>query len=189
MRTRGGSWGWGGRFVRARIFLPPVLLVVAAGCGSRQEWFPVPAQRPSLGEGVAGSLGHFVYMSQGDADAYIAGGMRAQSEGSWRWAHENPILRFYLPEVGRIRFRMEFSFPDDRFRETGPVTLTFAVNGRTFDRVRYDHPGGHQYDRAVPIDLLRQDAVNLVDVTPDKTAILPSGERLGFVLTSAGFAE
>lgn len=164
-------------------------LLLAAGCGGAQPWYPVPAQRPPLGEGAPGSLGHFVYMSQPDADIYIVQGMRPQSEGPWRWTHDRPVLRFYLPEVGRIRFQMDFSFPEDRFRETGPVTVAFAANGRVFDRVRYDHPGAQHYDRPVPLDLLHQNAVNLVAVTPDRTALRPGGERLGFVLTSAGFAE
>jgi len=143
-----------------------------------------------MGEAELGTLGHFVYMSQADADAYIVGGMRERSEGPWRWTHDRPVLRFYLPEAGRLRFQMDLSLPENTFRETGPVTLTLALNGTVFDRVRYDKPGQQRYEHAAPAELLRSNAVNLVAITPDKTAgRVHGGERLGFVLTSAGFAE
>jgi len=143
-----------------------------------------------MGEAAPGTLSHFVYMSQPDADTYIVEGMRAKSEGPWRWAHDHPVLRFYLPEVGRVNFQMDFSFPDNTFQQTGPVIMTFSINGKLFDRVRYDKPGQQKYSHAVPADVLRPNAVNLVALTPDKTAGRPEGgERLGFVLTSAGFAE
>lgn len=143
-----------------------------------------------MGEAELGSLGHFVYMSQADANAYIVGGLRDHSEGPWRWAHDRPELRFYIPEAGRLRFQIDFSFPELGFQKTGPVTLTLALNGTVFDRVRYDSPGHQRYDRVVPAELLRSNAVNIVAITPDRTVERPeSGERLGFVLTSAGFAE
>ena len=36
---------------------------------------------------------------------------------------------------------------------------------------------------------LRPDAVDAVALEPDKTALVPDGERLGFVLTSVGWVE
>jgi hypothetical protein len=129
-------------------------------------------------------------MSQPDSDSYVVSGMRAKSEGPWRWANSRPVLRFYVPEVGRVRFRMDCTFPEGIFAQTGPVTLTVTLNGQVFDRVRYDHPGPEEYSHTVPPELLHPNAVNLVAVTPDKTAGRPEGgERLGFVLTSAGFVE
>lgn len=143
-----------------------------------------------MGEAGLGTLGHFVYMSQAGADAYIVGGMRDKSEGPWRWTHERPVLRFYLPETARLRFRMDLTLPDNTFQETGPLTLTLALNGAEFDRVRYDKPGQQRYDHVVPAELMRENAVNEVAIVPDKTAGRAApGERLGFVLTSAGFAE
>ena len=143
-----------------------------------------------MGEAELGMLGHFVYMSQADADAYIVSGMRDKSEGPWRWTHERPVLRFYLPEVGRLHFRMDFTLPDGAFHQTGPVTLTLALNGAVFDRVRCDKAGRQRYEHGVPAELLRANAVNQVAIAPDRTAAgAAPGERLGFILTSAGFAE
>ena len=166
-----------------------VIAAVSAGaCANRQPWYAPPEQRASMREAGTGGIGPFVAMGQPDADQYIVQGMRPFSEGPWRWTHDRPVLRFELPEVGRVRFMMEISFPENTFHRTGPITLTLALNGAVFDRVRYDRPGHQRYDRAVPAGLLHPNAVNLVAITPDKTATMGT-EKLGFVLTSAGFVE
>jgi hypothetical protein len=149
--------------------------------------YPPPAQRPSLTVSPAG-FGHFVAMSDPNAGAYIVQGFRERSEGPWRWALDCPVLRFYLPSVGRVRFTAEFTFPEQNFRQTGPVTITFRLNGTVFDRVRYDQPGGHEYSHPAPPELVRQNGINTVAMEPDKAAANGS-EKLGFVLTHAGFAE
>ena len=107
-----------------------VLALAAAGCGSRLEWYPPPEQRPSLSLPSALPFGYFVAMSDPNARAYIVGGFRDQSEGSWRWAHARPVLQFYVPRVPRLRFLMDLTFPDQTFAETGPVELTIRLNGK-----------------------------------------------------------
>jgi hypothetical protein len=170
-------------------FIPIVLALAAAGCGSRADWYPPPAQRPSLSLPSSLPFGYFVTMSDPDAGAYIVGGFRNQSEGTWRWTHDHPVLQFYLPRVPRLRFLMDLTFPDQAFAQTGPVELTIRLNGKEFDRVRYTKPGSQEYTKDTPWEWLRPDAVNTVAVEPDKTAPGPGGERLGFVLTRAGFVE
>jgi hypothetical protein len=161
--------------------------VAGIGCAS-QPWYPPPEQRASLGEAGTGGLGPFVAMSQQDAASYIVQGMRTFSEGPWRWAHDRPVLRFMLPEVGRVHFEMELSFPENTFRQTGPVTLTLSLNGTVFDRVRYDKPGQQHYSHAIAAGMVRPNALNLVAIAPDKVARIGE-EKMGFVLTSAGFVE
>jgi hypothetical protein len=146
-------------------------------------------QRPALTLPLAATFGQFVAMGDPGAYAYIVGGFRDKSEGPWRWTHDHPVLQFWLPPQARVRFTAEFSFPEQTFSQTGPVTLTFAINGKVFDRVRYAQPGTEKYNRPVPPDLLNP-GVNTVAIDPDKCATRPEGgERLGFVLLSAGFAE
>jgi len=166
-----------------------VLALLAAGCGSRSVWYPPPEQRASLSLPSSFPFGYFVTMSDPNANAYILGGFRDQSEGTWRWTHEHPALQFYLPRVPRLRFLMDLTFPDQTFAQTGPVELTIRINGREFDRVRYGKPGSQEYTKETPWQWLRADAVNTVALDPDKTAPGPDGERLGFVLSRAGFVE
>jgi len=170
-------------------FVLIALALAAAGCGNRLEWYPPPAQRPSLGLPSSLPFGYFVTMSDPNANAYIVGGFRTQSEGSWRWTHDRPVLQFYVPRAPRLHFLMDLTFPDQTFAQTGPVELTIRLNGKEFDRVRYAKAGSQQYNKEVPWEWLRPDAVNTVALDPDKTAAGPERERLGFVLTRAGFVE
>jgi hypothetical protein len=174
-------------FVLRVVFI--LLALAGAGCGSRLEWYRPPAQRASLSLPSSLPFGYFVAMSDPNAGAYIVGGFRDQSEGVWRWTHEHPVLQFYVPRVPRLRFLMDLTFPEQTFAQTGPVEVTIRVNGREFDRVRYTKAGSDEYARETPWEWLHADGVNTVALEPDKTAVGPGGERLGFVLTRAGFVE
>ena len=158
-----------------------------SACGRLPESFPPPAQRAPL-EASSG-LSHFVAMSDPTAGAYIVEGFRQTSEGPWRWANARPMLRFYLPPIARAKFTMAFALPEQTFRLTGPVILTFLVNGRVLDRARYDKPGEQQYTHDVPAEFLKPDGINTVAIQPDKVAEPNPGEKLAFVLISAGFSE
>lgn len=128
-------------------------------------------------------------MSDANSDAYIAQGFRAKSEGSWRWAHEHPELRFYLPQIGQVKFTATFSFPEQNLKLTGPVTISFSINGHFLDRARYESPGEKQFTRRVPPEYLKQNGLNLVSIEPDKVAEPNPGEKLSFILIRAGFVE
>lgn len=165
------------------------LALAGAGCGNRIQWYAPPAQRASLSLPSSLPFGYFVAMSDPNAAAYIVGGFRDQSEGVWRWTHEHPVLQFYVPRVPRLRFLMDLTFPEQTFAQTGPVELVIRINGREFDRVRYTKPGSDKYARETPWEWLHPDGINTVALDPDKVAVRPGGERLGFVLTRAGFVE
>ena len=125
-------------------------------------------------------------MSDPAADSFIVGGFRAKSEGAWRWALDRPVLRFTLPETGPLEFTMDFTLPEATFHETGPVTLAISINGKPLDRPHYDHAGDYHYAHSVPEAWLHPNSENLVAIVPDKCA---TPEKLGFVLSRAGFVE
>lgn len=172
-------------------FVPVLSVVLWAGCASLPDAFPPPAQRkPLLTTPPSIPFGHFVAMSDPNAGAYLVQGFADASEGSWRWAHDHPVLRFYLPDVPRVKFALDFTITEPTFRETGPVTLTFTLNGRFFDRVRCDQPGRRYYSRDAAPEFLHKNGVNVVAIDPDKVWVSKAdGGRLGFILVSAGFVE
>jgi len=167
---------------RPPVFLVALSILLGAGCSESglPSSFAPPPQRPAL------TYAHFVMMSDPDAGSYIVQGFRDHSEGSWRWAHDHPVLRFTLPPAGPLKFSISFTLPEGTFHETGPVTLALSINGHLLERLSCGHAGDYQVIRPVPDAYLNKPGVNLVSIDPDKTA---TPEKLGFVLLTAGFVE
>ncbi|HEX8984899.1 MAG TPA: hypothetical protein VF767_05705, partial [Bryobacteraceae bacterium] len=120
---------------------------------------------------------------------HIASGVSERIEGTgWRWTREQPRLCFLLPHARGWAFSMDFSFPVRNFEDTGPVTVTFLVNGRVLDKVRYTQPGEQHFEKAVPAAWLRAGEETVAGADIDPPWIAPSDKvRLGFVLHRAGF--
>jgi hypothetical protein len=112
---------------------------------------------------------------------------RTLEDSLYRWTHRRPEMQFWLDGTRRIKFAMDFAFAEATMKVTGPVTLTFFINGRLFDRARYDQPGSHHYEKDVPPELLKPRAPNVVAIEADKVWVSPDKTSLGFVLTEAGF--
>ena len=176
---------------RILVILPAILpILLFARCNRQPESFPPPAQRAALFVPKAGALGHFFSMSDPNVDAYLVKDVAGEGLPSGRWAFDHPTLRFFLPEVTRVNFMMDFAIPERTMRETGPVTLTIHINGGLLDRPVWDKPGQLHYAHAVPPELLRTNAINLVVIDPDPVWVSKAdGGRLGFILSRAGFTE
>ena len=170
--------------------LLPLLLLLSAGCARQQEVYPPPEQRRPLTLPPPTPFGHFVSMDDPNAPAYLVKDFAETGAGTWRWAYGHPVLRFFVPAAPRLRFAMDFSLPDRTFRETGPVTFTFHINGELLDRYRCTAPGEQHYSHSVPPAMVHPDAVNLVAIDPDPVWVSKAdGGRLGFILSRAGFTE
>jgi hypothetical protein len=166
-------------------------MVLCAGCTRLPESFPPPEQRTRLTVPQASTLGYFVSMADPNADAYLVKDVAPKGGPEpWRWAYEHPVLRFIVPDVPHLRFALDFSLPERTMRETGPVTLTFTINGKLLDRLRCEKPGQQHYAHDVPPGMLRADAINLVAIDPVPVWVSRAdGGRLGFILSRAGFTE
>jgi hypothetical protein len=129
-------------------------------------------------------------ISDPNARDQIVRGVAETGPRTWRWTDAHPIFRFYVPEVPRAQFLMDFTLPPVTFRETGPVTLTFRLNDQPLDRVRYDAPGELHYRKAIPDELLHRNGVNLIAIDAEPAWVSKEdGRTYGFILVRAGFAE
>ena len=168
------------------------LCLFAAGCGGEVLSYAPPVQRPPLtGDDPELGLGRFVRMTDRNAARYLAADFgEAQPGAPGRWAYQHPRMRFFLLAVDRLKFTMEFAIPEVTFKVTGPLTISFAINGHTLDQVRFDRPGQLEFTRPVPAAFLHANAENLVAIETDKVWVSKEdGARLGFVLGSAGFVH
>jgi len=165
-------------------------MLFCAGCARLPESYPPPEQRKPLTVPTPDALSYYVSMDAPNADDYLVHDVSARDAGTWRWAYSHPVLRFFVPAAARLRFEMDFSLPERTFRDTGPVTLTFRINGGLLDSHRFESPGQQHYSHEVPYEMVRANAINLVAIDPEPVWVSkPAGERLGFILSRAGFTE
>jgi len=166
------------------------MALVLASCARLPESFPPPSQRQPLIVPPAHGLGYYLSMDDPQAALYLVQDFQDHGPGTWRWAYAHPVLRFFVPDVPRLKFVMDFAIPERTFRETGPVTLTFRVNGALFGRFLCDHPGELHLSQPVPRELLHPAAINLVAIDPHPVWVSKAdGGKLGFILSRAGFTE
>jgi hypothetical protein len=172
---------------RSLILIP---LLACTACNRLPDSYPPPAQRPSLISTSSG-LSYFVSLSDPNADTYLVRDFApAAGAGATRWAFDHPVLRFFVPAAPRLRFTMDFALPERAYRDTGPVTLTFRINGELLDRHRFDAAGEQHYEHEVPAGVLRANAINLVAVDPEPVWVSKAdGTHIGFVLARAGFTD
>jgi len=165
-------------------------IVVFTACNRLPESYPPPPQRAPL-TSTTSELSYFVSLSDSNADTYLVRDFApAAGAGPTRWAFDHPVLRFFVPAQPRLQFTMDFALPERAYRDTGPVTLTFRINGELLDRHRFDAAGEQHYVHEVPTAMLRANAVNLVAIDPEPVCISKSdGTHIGFVLARAGFTD
>ena len=122
------------------------------------------------------------------AIAYVVQDVRDLLEpGPWRWTSRRPELRIYLDDIRGLKFTTDFTVTESGFRCTGPVTISFSVNGQLLERVKYEQPGEQHFEKLVPESWLHTRWLNFVTMEPDK---MWSDAKFtyGFILTRAGFA-
>src|SRR5690348_15938579 len=106
----------------------PLLVLLAAGCNTAQDGWAPPVRRDPLS--FAPKKGHVVNMNDPYAMAYVVQDVRDLLEaGAWRWTSRRPELRIYLDEIRGLKFTTDFTLPESGFNRTGPVTISFLVNG------------------------------------------------------------
>ena len=176
---------WGRRF-RLPTFC---WLLLLASCTRDPGWLPIPAQQSlDLGPDPSG-VGPAVKMADPDANDYIVRDIGLMP-GIWRWAFLHPELRFRVKHSAGLHFTAEIHIPEVTFTVTGPVVLTYSVNGRSLGFVRCDRPGTYQIDHAVPPAWLVPGDYIHVTFDADRHWVAPEdGAQLSFLLFRAGFTE
>ena len=172
---------------------PYILLSLSllSGCANIPDSYAPPVQRRPLSGADPSPIGHFVTMSDPDADAYIVRDVSQSAEaGAWRWTRKRPELRFFLDTIEQLNFKADLSIAETTLRETGPVTISVSINGNLLDTIHYADSGEKHIDKPVPAKFLRPKSVNFAVLEIDKVWVSKTdGAVLGFILIRAGFAQ
>lgn len=173
-----------------RLAVPTLLLILALwACVPAPESFPPPFQRTPLSGPEPRAVGPFLNMNDPNSEAHFVRDISPGLEGTgWRWTFARPELRFWLDSTRRQKFVIDFGLPPATFQQTGPVTLSFFINGKLLAAVRYSRSGDYHFEKAVPAAWLTTEAETLVAILADKPYIAPAdGVRLSFTLFRTGF--
>jgi hypothetical protein len=173
-----------------RYILPLVIgamLIVA--CGRQPGVYAVPPQRSlDLGHDPSPAFA-VITMDDPRADDYLVNDI-SPDRGFRRWAFIHPELRFRLKETRHLIFTAEFAIPEVTYKVTGPVTVSYAVNGRTLGTLRCAHAGDFRLEKPVPEGLVEPDKPVRVTFEANPRWISPEdGAQLSFLLRSAGFTQ
>ena len=166
------------------------MLCVLTGCVREPEWYSIPQQRAFSPEAEPLVYMSFVRMNETKAPSFIVRDITlGQAEGvGWRWTHQRPELKFTLKQITDQRLIMDFGVVPATFKQTGPVTITFLVNGHQLDRIRYAEPGDKHFEKPVPAEWLKANdpATVIAEIDPVYTST-PDGVKLGVTLSAVGF--
>ena len=157
-----------------------LLALALTSCSENPAWYPLPPQR----ESIQNAPPAFIQMNDPAADKRIVSDVRGL-EGTWRWSGKRPTFRFPASTVEPARAVVEFAIAGETFKTTGPLTLTFLVNGTAVDSVRYAKPGNYRFEKPVTLSTAEP---NTLAIDIDKVWTSPTdGTQLGIILSAAGF--
>ena len=168
-----------------------VTSLVATGCVNIPDTYAPPMQRKATPGPDTSNLKHFVAMSDEHAADHFLRDIGSTLEGgSWRWTGQKPTVRLYLGRVQGLSLSMDFSISDQTMRQTGPVTITYWVNGKVLDKVRYEKPGPQHFKKKVVESWLYKNGDNVVTAELDKVYVAEDDSaKLGVTLTRIGFLD
>jgi hypothetical protein len=175
-------------FLIRRAVLFGCLLGLAA-CDRLPESYPPPEQRQPVAGVIQGPDAMLVSMGNPDADLVIVKDVYPGTGISWRWTKQEPTVRVLVLSNENIRFSADFGLWEDAFKITGPVEVSFLVNGKLLDKVRYTEPGGKHFEKFVPAEWLNANTEANVALSVDKLYAAPQdGGKFGVMLTRLGLS-
>jgi len=148
-----------------------------------------PEQRQPFENFAPYRIHRVVNMADGDAERSFIQDIGG-SGGSWRWTGKRPEVRVFLRTNQMLHYVIDFAIVEATFKDTGPVTLSFFVNGHVLDRITYKASGSQHYEKAVPEDWVEAGKDATVGAEIDKVWISPGDHAaLGFILTQIGLRQ
>lgn len=161
-------------------------LLCLAACDRLPESYPPPEQQSPIGVLDAAPNAMMVSMDASDSDRLIvkdiySGGM------PWRWTAKEPTIRVPLLSTESLKFSADFNLWDETFKVTGPVEISFFVNSKLLDKVRYETPGSKHFEKPIPEDWLMGNSDATLALLIDRVYVAyRDGFKFGVILTRLG---
>ena len=164
-----------------------ISLLILCACDRPPDTYPPPGQRLPPAVRPDPTL-MMVEMNDPDVAEHIVKDIYDPFGSSWRWTAKQPTVKILVYVIDNIKLSADFAIWDEGFKQTGPLQLSFFVNGHKLDQVKYPAPGYQHYEKAVPADWLSSDTETTISVDVDKLYVSPrDGAKFGIILTRIGF--
>jgi hypothetical protein len=129
-----------------------------------------------------------VDMNDPDSSQHVVKDIYDAPGSPWRWTAGHPTVKVLVYATDNVKLSSDFAIWDEGFKQTGPIELSFVVNGRLLGKEKYTSPGYKHFEKAVPADWLSPDMESTISVDVDKLYVSPlDGVKFGFILTRIGF--
>ena len=174
-----------------RLFALSLSCVFLTACVSQPDIYAPPAQRRPLDQQMLVRKSPMIDLSEPGADKSIVQDIPTGVQASsWRWTGKRPTVRLTLLAAKDLKYHADFAVPDATFKDTGPVTLSFFVNDRLLDKIRYTEPGQKTFDKDIPAGWLQAPGSNTLAMEIDKVwRSKDDGATLGFILSRIGLVQ
>jgi len=163
------------------------LSLFLCSCDRLPETYPPPQQRPAQAS-TPDPYAMMLEMNDPDAAQHIVKDIYEPFGSPWRWTSKQPTVKMLVDSSDNLKLSSDFAIWDDGFKQTGPIELSFLVNGRLLDKVKYATPGYKHFEKPVPAGWLSEDTESTISIDVDKLYVSPQdGVKFGIILTRIGF--
>jgi hypothetical protein len=176
--------------MKRRLGLACAAVLAGSACQNMPGPFSPPVQRQPLEDFRPYGLSAIVSMSDDNATEHFVQDITSIQTDSWRWTGKRPTVRVRVGSGENLRYTIDFAIVDATLQVTGPVTVTFLVNDRALDRVRYARAGSQHFEKAVPSGWVTAGEDVTVGAEVDKLwTSAGSGPKLGIILVRIGLLQ
>ena len=172
-----------------RAAVAAVVALSLTGCVPTPETYPLPPQHKPVTVDPTAGLSSFINASDANADLHIIKDVRGLESAAFRWTFAEPEFRFVVSSADNKKLRLDFGVNDVTFRDTGPLRLTYLINGHELATETYDSFGDRTFIKPVPAAWLRTREENRVVIRVGNPWQAPNGEKLGFLVHAIGFVD
>ncbi len=165
-------------------------MLALAACVQTPDIYAPPIQRKPFTIEPVGPLKHFVEMNDPAAAPHLMMDINDRVEGGGgRWTGKRPVLRFHVPAGKPLRFVADYIVHDVVLKNTGPITLSIAVNNHPLATMKYEKDGEQHFEKRIDPKWIRANGDTLVSFELDKMFVAGDGARFGLLLVRAGFLD
>lgn len=160
-----------------------VIVLAACSCDRYPDSYAPPEQRPNFED--AARWQRIVHMTDVDATDHFVADIMDPLAANWRWTGRRPTVHLTVPAGARLKYHVEFVIPPETFQSTGPVNVTFLIEGRALDVKHYSATGSYQFEKDVPPEWISRGGDIRVGADIDKV-LTTNGRTYGFLLIAMG---